>query len=224
MTKEETITKLNSKKSADRRRAAKEIGRLKLSEFGDDLYSSYLKEKQDKRTWETQTEMIKSLGSLDYKEALPEMESIIKVNIPHDMITSVAATTFVQLKRDSINDAKPVIDLLNFGSVSVISGALYSLPIDRMIPPESEIELIINKSWDINKHPDRVGHEFGLIDARIYLALACSDWNLKLTEGFLNHCIKTAFNINRFNKPIENKNLIAVCENSLKGKYSKGYI
>lgn len=224
MTKEETITMLNSKKSADRRRAAKEIGKLKLSEFGNDLYSSYLKEKQDKRTWETQTEMIKSLGLLDYKDALQEMESIINVNIPHDIVTSVAATTFVQLKRDSINDTKPVIDLLNFGSVSVISGALYSLPIDRMIPPENEIELIINKSWDINKHPDRIGHEFGLIDSRIYLALACSDWNPNLTKGFLNHCIKTAFNINRFDRPVENTNLIAVCENSLKGKYSKGYI
>ena len=160
MTKEGIITKLNSKKSADRRRAAKEIGKLKLSEFGDELYTSYLKEKQDKRTWETQTEMIKSLGLLDYKEAISEIETIVNENIPHDMITSVAATSFIQLKRASINDAKPVIDLLNFGSVSVISGALFSLPFDRMIPHENEIELIIKKSWNINKHPERIDHEF----------------------------------------------------------------
>lgn len=224
MTKEEIITKLNSKKSIDRRRAAKVIGKFKLYEFGNELHSSYLKEIRDKRTWETQTEMIKSLGLIDYKNALPEIETIINMNIPHDMITSVAATSLVQLKRDSINDAKPVIDLLNFGSVSVISGALFSLPIDRMIPPENEIELIIKKSWDINKHKDRIGHEYGLIDSRIYLALACADWNQNLTADFLNHCIKTGFNISRADMPVENTNLITVCQNSLKGKYSKGYI
>jgi len=164
MTKEDIITKLNSKKSADRRKAAKEIGKYKLSEFGDDLYMSYLKEKQDKRTWETQKEMIKSMGLLNYKKALSEIEGIVNVNTPHDMITTVAATSLVQLKRNSINDAKPVIDLLNVGSVSVISGALYSLAIDKMIPPKNEIEFIIKKSWNINKHLDRIGHEFGLID------------------------------------------------------------
>ena len=221
MTKNELLEKLNSTKSSDRRRAAKEIGKLKLVDFGNQLYESYLIEKQDKRTWETQTEMIKSLGLLDYKKASLEMERISNENKPHDMITSAAATSFVQLTRQSIYDSQPVLTLLNFGSVSVISGALQSLAIDRMMPPENEIELIIKKSWDINKHPDRIGQEFGLIDSRIYVALACSQWNQNLTSNFLNHCIKTAININRFNQPVQNTNLIAVCENSLNGIFSK---
>lgn len=53
MTTEEIKEKLTSKKSTNRRRASKEIGKSKLSEFGDDLYDAYLKEKNDKRTWET---------------------------------------------------------------------------------------------------------------------------------------------------------------------------
>lgn len=224
MEKEEIIIQLNSKKSAIRRSAAKKIGKLKLTEYGNELYNCYLKEKQDIRTWETQSEMIKALGLLDYKEALSEIEPIVLKNMPHDSITSVAATSFVQLKRKSIHDAKPVIYLLNYGSISVISGALYSLPADRMIPSEDEIKTIIEKSRDINKHPDRIGLEFGLMDPRIYLALACADWNKNLTTDFLNHCIKTAYDINRFDKPVQNTNLIEVCENSLKGKFSKEYI
>jgi hypothetical protein len=224
MTKEDILTKLQSKKNIDRRRAAKAIGKLKLPEFGEKLYAAYLKEKQDKRTWETQTEMIKSLGLIDHKEAISDVETIVNKNEPHDLITHAAATSFIQLKRDSINDGNVVIDLLSTGSVSVISGALLCLPLDRMIPNEDEIERIIKLSWDINKHPDRIGHEFGLIDSRIYLALACSDWHINLTKDFLNHCINTAFNINRFDKPIENTNLITVCKNSLKGKFSKGYL
>lgn len=224
MTTEEIKLKLESKKSADRRRASKEIGKLKITDIGNELYNAYLKEKKDDRTWETQSEMIKSLGIIDYKALLSDLEEIVNSNIPHDAITSAAATSYVQLKRESTNDAKPILDLLNFGSVSVISGALFALPIDRMVPPDNEIKSIINKCWDINKHPDRVGYEFGLIDSRIYLALACADWNLSLTKDFLNHCIETAFDISRFDKPVQNTNLIAVCTNSLKGKFSKGYL
>lgn len=223
MTIEEITEKLNSKKSSDRKRAAKEIGKLRLSELGINLYQSYLREKNDKRTWETQTEMVRSFGLIEFKEALVEIERIVKENLPHNMITMAAATTYVQLKRESINDAKPVIELLKFGSVSVIDGALLSLAVDRMMPTNDEIEEIIKRSWDINNHPDRIGYEFGLVDSRIYLALACAHWALDLTADFLNHCIETAVDINRFNKPVENLQLIAVCENSLKGKFSKGY-
>jgi hypothetical protein len=224
MTIEEITEKLNSKQSHDRRRAAKEIGKLRIYELRNNLFQSYLKEKNDKRTWETQTEMIKSLGLIEFKEFLIEVDKIVNENQPHDMITMAAATTYVQLKRKSINDATPVIELLKFGSVSVVAGALLSLAVDRMKPANNEIEEILKRSRDINKHPDRIGREFGLIDSRIYLALVCADWEPDMTNDFLNHCIETAFNINRFNKPEENSNLIAVCKNSLKGKFSKGYI
>ncbi len=224
MTQEEILIKLNSTKSADRRKGAKEIGKLAIAELGPELFKAYLKEKQDKRTWETQVEMIKSLGIIQHKKAIPEIEEIVKKNEPHDMITSVASTTFIQLTRESVNDAWKIIELLKFGGISVISGALLSLPTDRMIPNKEEIKEIIRRSWDINKHPDRIGHEFGLIDSRIYLALQCSDWDIDLTSTFLKHCIDTAFDINRFGKPVANQNLVTVCENSLKGKFSKGYI
>ncbi|MFH6985631.1 hypothetical protein [Marinoscillum luteum] len=224
MTHEDILAKLNSTKSADRKRGAREIGKLKSTALGSDLYEAYLKEKWDKRTWETQVEMIRSLGIIQHKEAISEMEEIVMKNKPHDMVTSVASTTFIQLARESVNDARKVIELLKFGSVSVISGSLLSLPTDRMIPPREEIKEVIERSWDINKHPDRIGHEFGLIDSRIYLALQCADWDIEFTSDFLNHCIETAFDISRFGKPVANQNLIAVCENSLKGKFSKGYI
>jgi hypothetical protein len=43
MTSEEIKLKLHSTKSADRRRAAKEIGKLKLTDLAEDLYHAYLK-------------------------------------------------------------------------------------------------------------------------------------------------------------------------------------
>lgn len=53
---------LTNKASAVRRRAAKNIRKYNLVELGEELYLSYLHERKDKRTWETQMEMINALG------------------------------------------------------------------------------------------------------------------------------------------------------------------
>jgi hypothetical protein len=168
--------------------------------------------------------MIKALGSIDFKKAINEVEQIVQTNIPHDMMTVVSATTFVQLKRKSINDGSPVLELLEFGSVSVIHGALLALAIDQMKPDENEVRKILSYCRDINKHKDRIGHEFGFMDSRQYLAIACANWDIELTKDFLNHCIDTALDINSFGKPVINQNLIDVCQNSLLGKFSKAYL
>jgi hypothetical protein len=221
----ETIhQKLISKKAADRTRAAKAIAKELIHSLKVDLHSAYLKEIKEERTWQTQVEMINALGKLNAKEALPEIEAIVRQNKPHDMITVSASAAFIRLNRKSTNDAQPTLELLDFGSVSVISGALQPLAVDQMTPSESEIKELLKLCWDINKHKDRIGQEYGLVDSRLYPAAACANWDRKLTEGFLNHCIETAYNINRFDKPIRNDNLITVCENSLKGKFSKSYI
>jgi hypothetical protein len=216
MTNDEIKEKLFSKKSADRRRAAKEIGKNKIVEFGEELYKKYLEEWQDKRTWETQNEMIKALGLIDYKNSLGIITEIVKENIPHDAITICAAMTYVRLKRNSINDGKPVLELLDFGSCSVIGGALSALAYDKMMPDNETIEKIIKICWDIHKHKDRIGYEYGLEDSRKYLAIACANWDKKLTKDFLNHCIESAEEYNNI--------LREVSQNSLNGKYSKSYL
>lgn len=224
MTTSEILEKLNSKKSADRRRSAKEIGKQKLHNLAEELYQKYLIERTDARTWETQCEMIKALGMLDFKKAINEIDEIVRKNAPHDTITHVAGTTYVQLKRESINDGKPVIELLQFGSVSLISGAHLVLAVDQMIPEENDIKTILSLSRDSHKHKDRIGQEFGLSDSRKYVAIACANWDIALTKDFLHYCIETAYDISRFGKPEKNEHLITVCENSLKGKFSKAYL
>jgi hypothetical protein len=209
MTTEEIKTKLHSTKSSDRKRAAKEIGKLKLSDFADDLYQAYLKETKDKRTWETQVEMILALGLLDYENALTEIDKIIKANNPHDMITYAAAQTYVRLKRKSLSDASPVLELLRFGGLSIVSGCLNPLGYDKMHPDENQIKQLIKLSWDLHKHKDC---EPGYGDPRYGIAAACAGWDRQLTKEFLEHCIATA---DKYTP------LIYVSENSLKGKYVK---
>lgn len=209
MTLDEIKTKLFSKKSGDRKRAAKEIGKQNLTLSADDLYNAYLKEIADKRTWETQVEMILALGLLDYKKALPQIEQIVRANISHDMITYAAAQTYVRLKRNSLHDATPVLELLKFGGLSVVSGCLNPLGYDKMLPNENQISELIKQAWDLHKHKD---YAPGYDDPRYGIAAACAGWDKNLTKYFLEHCIATA----NGNTPLE-----YVSENSLKGKYVK---
>lgn len=224
MTVKEIKLKLHSKKSIDRKRASKEIRQRGLQELAPELYLAFLEERANPRTWETQSEMTLALGSLGYKQAVGEIKSIVYLNKPHDTLTMFASTAYIQLERKDILDLKPVFNLLDFGSISVVTGALKVIAIDQQIPKADEIRRLIEICWNINKHKDRIGHEYGLIDPRLYIALACSNWDLELTRGFLNHCIETSYNIDRLGESIENKNLKNICQNSLQNKYSKGYL
>jgi hypothetical protein len=221
MTPEELRERLISRKSAERRSAAKLIGKAQLTSLSDPLLTAYLKERGDKRSWETQVEMIKAIGRLNYKPALPEMEALVLQNNPFDTITIFAARTYVQLRRTSLNDGGPVLQLLPSARISVLTGILMALSTDRMMPDREDCKTIIRACWDANAHTDRNDNEYGLTDPRIYLANACAGWDKQLTAGFLHHCISTAFVTLPSGKRVEDKALTDICKKALSGKYCK---
>jgi len=186
---DELRAKLTSKKSPDRRSAAKKIRKLGLTDLGSDLLAAYEKERLDKRTWETQVEMLTSLGALGYLPALPAVEEIVRRNTPRDMITYAAGGAYVRLKRTGINDAGPVIELLAKGGFSSLSGALISLSEDRMVPSRGEMETILEMVWDLHRHPDRDPN--GHMDPRYYVVIACAGWPEDVRSKFFEHCLQT---------------------------------
>ena len=224
MTREEIETLLFSKKSTERRRAAKYIGKHNLVAFAEQVHEAYVKEKRDERTWETQAAMINTLGLLDHKPAKNDIEQVFRQSGELHTTAIEAATAYIRLARKSINDSQPVLELLALDNYAVLTGVSLSLAIDKMLPDREAIELILKCYWNSNKHKDRIGKEYGIMDARQYVAIACANWDVSLTADFLNHCIETAYDITSFNKPARNLTLVAVCENSLKGKYSKAYL
>lgn len=174
---------LLSRKSSDRRNSSKKIRKLNVSTLGDELYTAYLKEKKDKRTWETQMEMLQALGKIGYKKALSEAKIIVEKNKKLDMITFIAALTYVRLSKQTNNDITSIIELLKFGELSVLCGAMAALAFDDMIPNDSEIKNIINLIESVDEEKLSVS---GVHDPRSYLISAMSKWDLKLTEDFLN--------------------------------------
>ncbi|NDV59728.1 hypothetical protein [Bacteroides sp. 519] len=175
-------TDLQNSQSTKRRSAAKKVGKNQLTALGDALYEAYIKERGDKRTWETQTEMILSLGRIGYTKALPDLELIINRNEPHDMITIAAARSYVRLKRSDLTDAKPVIDLLKNGNLSVLNGATNILAFDEMKPLEEDIKTIISL---LDSKDEKEIAITGLGDPRESLLSAMSKWKDPSSQAYL---------------------------------------
>lgn len=210
-------------KAAELKKAVKVAVKNNLKELGEDIHKEFLKVKEKPNTWALQVELIKALGALEYKGASVDFKKLIDEDKPHDMVTIAAATAFVRLTREDKNDVTGVINLLDKG-ISVVTGALMSLAMEPGSPGVNSIKIILSKTENINKHPQRAGQEFGLIDPRLYVAIAANYWESEYKESYLKHCIQTAFNVNRFGKEVPNTQLKQVCENSLAGKPSKGYV
>ncbi|WP_305815346.1 HEAT repeat domain-containing protein [Photobacterium leiognathi] len=64
------IEQLNNKASAKRRSAAKKLRKLKNKDAGPALLEALKNELKDKRTWETQYQMIMALGESGHTDGL----------------------------------------------------------------------------------------------------------------------------------------------------------
>ncbi|MDR2038585.1 MAG: hypothetical protein LBQ60_11745 [Bacteroidales bacterium] len=197
---------LQNKSSGKRRSAAKKIGKNQLVQLGDNLYHAYVKEREDKRTWETQTEMILASGRIGYSKILPDLKSIIDKNEPHNMITIAAARSYVRLKRKTPNDAEPVIELLRSGNLSVLNGATDILTFDDMHPPEEAIKMIISILDGKNEKDISIR---GLGDPRESLLSAMSKWKDPTSQSYLERFAAS-----------KNKTLKECATAALKGKKS----
>lgn len=197
---------LQSKLSGKRRSAAKKIGKNHLVELSDKLYEAYLKEREDKRTWETQTEMIMALGRIGCTKSLPDLKTIIDRNEPHDMITIAAARSYVRLKRKDLSDALPVIELIKTGNLSVLNGATDVLSYDNMQLAEEDIKTIISI---LDSKDEKEISVRGLGDPRTGLISAMHNWHDATSRSYLQRISQS-----------DNKILKNCADLALKGKKS----
>ena len=199
---------LTNKASAVRRRAAKNIRKYNLVELGEELYLSYLHERKDKRTWETQMEMINALGKIRDTAVLTYLEEILEKNKRLDAITSSAALAYIRITRQSNNDIKPVLHLMEHGNLSVLVGVADALVYDKMIPAKEEQELLINL-FD-NMPLDRLYENRGCFDPREAFLAALSQWDKNVTKEYITKYLNDS-----------DRDLRMYAEAALKGKCLK---
>ncbi len=187
-----------------RRKAAIFLRKNNLDEDYCDLLLQALKMEEEK-SWQTQVEIVKTLGVRRCTRAKVYLQKIIDTSDPYSLLAMASAKAFVRIDRCSLEDCNAVFKLINTDNYSLIVGALEALGYDRMIPSVEQQEKIIEKCQNFGKFRPK-----GYTDPRYGLAAACAGWDKKMVEDFLNDCLASG-----------DAPLMYVAEKSLQRKYVK---
>jgi len=178
------IEQLQHKSSPKRRAAAKKLRKLKANEAGPALLTALKKEVQDKRTWETQYQMIMALGESGYIDSLDFLIQLSKQEFDAPMVylaTGDAITRLVYFEKKSIHTMIEIIEDEKNNPLFV-DGILRAIAMLKLIPDDNDIDSLIlyGNSLKINDNN------------RTWIASAAAGWlNSKNADDFLQTCIKS---------------------------------
>lgn len=195
------IEQLHHKTSPKRRAAAKKLRKLKAKEAGSALLATLKNELQDKRTWETQYQMIMALAESGYTESLDFLLQLAEQEFEATMIYVAigdAITRLDLLKNDNINHSIKIF--LRTNNTMLIDGILRAIAMLQFVPEQSNIIKIISYGGNLNQEDN----------SRVWIAAASPGWPSHITKNFLNECLAA-----------ENQQIKRAAEAALKNKYLK---
>ena len=138
------IEQLSHKSSPKRRSAAKKLRKLKAKEAGSALLTTLQNELKDKRTWETQYQMIMALGESGHTESLDFLTQLAKQEFEATMVYVAIGDAVTRLTRINNNNIQPILKMLVNSRPMFIDGALRAIAILKLQPKQSDIEKIIH--------------------------------------------------------------------------------
>ncbi|PAU75818.1 hypothetical protein CK501_16510 [Halovibrio salipaludis] len=177
---QQLIEQLSNKASAKRRSAAKKLRKLKVKEAGPALLAALKNELKDKRTWETQYQMIMALGESGYTESLDFLLQLAEQEFEATMVYVAIGDAIARLtyfKDGSISNILDFLDSKN-GTALFIDGLIRAIAILKLIPSDEDIERIIN----YGNNPEVNDNN------RTWIASASAGWSGSNVEHFLNRC------------------------------------
>jgi hypothetical protein len=179
---------LQDKHSAKRRSAALKLRKLESREAGPALLKALEKELEDKRTWETQYQMLMALGHSGYAEAAPFVELLAHRKFEATMVLVAVGDAYVRLSKASLEDARPVLKILSIENDRLLQdGALRAVAMLHMRFNEAETNAIIH-------HIEEQGdvEEQGREARKFWLIAACPGWSGHAVERFIEKCSTSA--------------------------------
>lgn len=172
------IEQLNHKSSPKRRAAAKKLRKLKTKGVGSVLLAILKKELKDKRTWETQYQMIMALGESEYTESLDFLVQLAKQKFEATILYIAIGDTVTTL--ELINNPSPasLTKWIENDKKELVDGCLRSLAMHHIVPSDDCIQKIIayvslQKNQDLN----------------FWTIAATPGWPRSLTKDFLEQAM-----------------------------------
>lgn len=177
---QQLIEQLNNKASTKRRSAAKKLRKLKAKEAGPALLAALKNELKDKRTWETQYQIIMALGESGYTESLDFLLKLSDQEFEATMVyvaigDAIARLTYI--KDGSIHSTLDFLDSRNAPPLFV-DGLIRAIAILKLTPSDEDIERIIS----YGNNPEISDNN------RTWIASAAAGWNGSNVEEFLSRC------------------------------------
>ncbi len=199
----ELIEQLQHKSSVKRRAAAKKIRKLQAKEAGPALLIALKRELKDKRSWETQYQMIMALGESGYTDSLNFLSELAKIEFEATMVYLAIGDAIGRLTYSATHDIHRVIEHVKGKNSKplLIDGVLRGIAMLKLIPNKQDIDWLIEFGSSIKAQDNN----------RTWIASAAAGWlNNKNVDGFLKKCLKS-----------ENPQTIKAAEAALNKKYIK---
>ena len=177
------IEQLQHKSSPKRRAAAKKLRKLKASEAGPALLAALKNELQDKRTWETQYQMIMALGESGHIESLDFLLQLADQDFEATMIYMALGDAIIKLNNTtSLFSVSATLSIwMDNNQTNLINGGLRALAMLHLIPDDSLIQKLIK----LSSLPNNEALQF-------WTTAATPGWPPELTKSFLEQSIKSA--------------------------------
>lgn len=168
------IEELSNARSGRRRSAAKTLRAARSPRAAAPLISALSKEIDDRRTWETQYQMIMALAACGSHDARAPIERVLQLPL-EPMVHLAAGDALVRLSED-LDSA--VLGALDSESLPRIEGAVRALAITQRVPSDAAIQGLL-----------RLGSDPKYNQVRFWLAAASAGWPDRLTRSFLEECL-----------------------------------
>ena len=172
------IGQLQHKSSPKRRAAAKKLRKLKANKAGPALLSTLKNELKDKRTWETQYQMIMALGESRYTECLDFLVQLTKQDFEATMLYVAIGDAVTTMETMSTPSVFSLIKWIEDDKKELVDGSLRSLATHHIVPSNGDIQKII-QYVSLPKNQD----------IQFWAVAAAPGWPKELIETFLKKTI-----------------------------------
>lgn len=170
----EALEQSKDRSSAKRRTAARWVRMNPDPAACSSLQAALEVELADKRTWETQYQMIMALSACNCKHALPLIESILSRAL-EPMVHLAAGDAVVRITN---GDSNTLLRLLENANLFAVEGALRAAALLRIRPSPA----VVRKLIAFARKTDSEG-------IRFWMAAAGAGWNGEEVERFLRECL-----------------------------------
>jgi HEAT repeat protein len=196
------VEQLKNKGSAKRRSAAKKLRKLKANKAGPALFEALKHELEDKRTWETQYQMIMALGESEHTDSFEFLTDLAEKKFEATIIYVAIGDAITRLTYSSTGSIHRIIKYLDSKNYDplFIDGLIRAIAILKIVPNENDIRRFVNYATSPETSVNNL----------TWIASAAAGWKGIEVENFLNWCQKS-----------ENLQTKRAAEAALNNKYLK---